>query len=71
MKMVTLVLAKPRKNRQPCFWGSPGSPSAGMVGEIPSDDPFFSQEQIRTLRTRFENREVPEWSHPSPVAIQA
>ena len=35
-----------------------------MLGEIPSDDPFFSQEQIRTLRTRFENREVLEVSHP-------
>ena len=29
MKMVTLVLAKPRKNRQPCFWGVPGVPFSG------------------------------------------
>lgn len=64
-------LRSPEKTAKHVFGGSPGSPSAGMVGEIPSDDPFFSQEQIRTLRTRFENREVRDLSHPSPVAIQA
>lgn len=56
-----LVPTKLRKNRH-VFGASPGSPSAGL-GEIPTIR-FCSQEQIRTLRTRFENREVLEVSHP-------